>query len=131
MSEDEVYQFSVSDLLNRALSVVKLKGRTRISNVNNLLEVLESESDEIGAIYLTAAFSLRQASRGFLDRRMAIELARNLIEIASSNVSNKKQIARKFLGLVRWIFEISERMNLDTSGVQKFEDLVVSIGRVG
>ena len=127
----EVNRFSIIDLLDRALRVVKVKGNTRMSNVNNLLEVLESERDEIGSIYLTAAFALRQASRRVLDQRMATEVASNLIEIASSNVPNKKQVARKFLGLVRWLFEVSDRMNLNLSGVQRFEDLIKSIGRGG
>lgn len=124
----EVNRFSINDLLDRALHVVKVKGSTKISNVNNLLEVLESERDEIGSIYLTAAFALRQASRNVLDRRMATEVARNLIEIASSDVPNKKQVARKFLGLVRWLFEVADRMGLDLGRVQRFEDLVKLLG---
>ena len=122
--------FSIKDLLNRAIKAVKLRGSTKISNVNNLLEVLESESDDLGSIYLTAAFVLRQASRKVFDPRMAREVARNLIEIASSDVPNKKQVARKFLGLVRWVFEITDRMDLDLSNVKSLDDLIRAMGGV-
>ncbi len=126
MSESS--QFSTNDLLNRALRVVRVRGNTTRTNINNLLEVLESERSEIGSIYLTAVFTLRQAARSLIDRRMASEIARNLVEITSSNIQNKKQVARKFLGLVKWLFEIAERLRLDLSNVRDFESLVKLLG---
>jgi len=127
MSSGDV--FSIQDLINRAIGVVKLRERTRSTAVNNLLEVLESETEDIDSLYLTSTFALRQAARGVMDMNMAKEVAKNLMEIARSGVSNKKQVARKFLGLVKWIFEVVEESGLrDLRSVNSLDDLIEVLG---
>ena len=120
--------FGTKNLLDWAVEVVKYRGETKIAAVNNILEVLESKSDDEDSIYLTIAFCLRQSARGVLSQGMADKIAKYLEKILKSPEQNKKEIAREFLGLVRWIFEVSEKRRIDLRDVKSFDDLIARLG---
>jgi hypothetical protein len=120
--------FETKDLLDRALKVVSLREYTKAAAVSNILEVLESKADDMESLYMTIAFCERQAARGIISQGMADGIAKNLQEIAKSGISNKKQVAREFLGFVKWIFEIAERRRIDLRNVRDFDDLIAKLG---
>ncbi|RSN67852.1 hypothetical protein D9Q81_07305 [Candidatus Korarchaeum cryptofilum] len=123
--------FGTKNLLDWALDVVKYRGDTKIAAVNNILEVLESKPGDEDSIYLTIAFCLRQSARGVLSQGMADRIAKYLEEILKSPGQNKKEIAREFLGLVRWIFEVADKRRLDLRDVKSFDDLITKLGGTG
>ncbi len=117
--------FSLVRLLDEASSLTAMRERTRSTLINSLLEVLESEPDEDDAIALTAAFVVRQAGRGYMDRQLALRLARDLMKIMEeASEGTKKETARKLLGLLKWISETVDKSRIDVKGVGNFQDLL-------
>ena len=105
------YEASVGALLDAAVAIASKRGRTRIAAVNNILEVLESESGGESAIALTIAFILRQAGRGIIEQPMAQKMAEELMSILKNpnlDSASKKETARKLLGLVKWVIETAD-----------------------
>jgi len=118
---------SLKELIDEAVKIASFRGKTKSTAINNILEVLESESEGEGALILTAAYVLRQASRDVIDTRMARSLALKLVEIARNkdlSGPEKKENARKLLGLIKWIAETSEGLKVDLSKAQTFEEFV-------
>jgi len=118
---------SLKELINDAVGIASVRGRTKITAISNILEVLESESGDEDALILTAAFVLRQASRDVIDRRMARSLALRLVELARKKELSgpeKRENARKLLGLIKWMVETSEGLRIDLSRTRTFEEFV-------
>ena len=100
----------LKSLLDEATSIATMNKRVKLqkTQINNLLEVLESEENDEDALLLTAAFTIRQASRNYIDPNVAKRIAQYLLNITQMDVTNKKEIARKFLGFIKWMTEIIE-----------------------
>ncbi len=120
---------SVMDLLNSAVAIASKRVRTKATAINNVLEVLESEPRGDDAVALTVAYVLRQAGRGVLDRELAKELAGRLLKILETEAdpAAQREMARKLVGLVKWIFETAEGFRFDLSRVTDFRDLVQTL----
>jgi len=101
--------FSTDKLINQALKAA-LYSRTQTpsvdrSTVMSILEVFSSESDADAAITLTIAHILRQNSRREINDAATNSLIKTLLEIKNHGGQQKGEIARRFLGYYRWLFE--------------------------
>ncbi len=124
--------YPVKDLLDLAVKIASNRGMTKIAAINNLLEVLESESSGEDAVALTAAFVLRQAGRRVIDQRMAQMIAEELMKIFTNSELDplaKKEAARKLLGLVKWVTETADGFRVNLANVRSFEEFVNLLSR--
>ncbi len=133
--------FSTDELINRALKAA-LYSRTRMpyvdrATVMSILEVFSSESDADAAITLTIIHILRQNSRNEINDAAANSLVKTLLEIKNKGGGQKGELARKFLGYYRWLFEYlfysRKRVDLPPRAIEEltFSDFVekYAIGR--
>jgi len=107
-------QFTTDSLIDFALraaiySVIQSPQVSR-ANVMNILEIFSGESDADAAITLTIAHILRQEARGEINRKTSRELVKILLRIKEEGGEEKGELARRFLGYYRWLFDVLEKM---------------------
>ena len=78
--------------------------RVKSSQVNKLLEIIESEKDPKIAITLLGIYVQKQRERGYIRDRAAREITGSLLKILNSDDVNKDLI-RKILGIAKWVYE--------------------------
>jgi len=76
----------------------------------SILEIFSGESDADAAITLTIAHILRQEARGEINREASRALVDMLLKIKENGGERKGELARRFLGYYRWLFEILSKM---------------------
>lgn len=106
---------------------VKLGVRWKVDGVqstqiNKLLELLNSESDERLALVLVSLFSHKQASRNIIRQSSAREISNAMQEILASKKSNLKAEARKVLGVAKWVYEALERKRIPPERAEEIKD---------
>jgi len=106
-------QFTMNTLIDSALraamySVIR-EPRVDRASVTNILEIFSGESDANAAITLTIAYVLRQEARGEINKDASKELVKMLLEIREKGGEEKGELARKFLGYYKWLFEIIDK----------------------
>ena len=118
-------QFTTDSLIDFALraaiySVTQPPSVNR-ATVMNILEVFSGESDADAAITLTIAHILRQEARGEINRSASRELVKTLLRIKEEGGEEKGELARRFLGYYRWLFDIlwNMRIRIDLKEVPK------------
>jgi len=114
------------EFINLASKVafIAKKDKVKSAQINELLNVLESEGDDVSSIKILQVFIMRQVNRDFIGRQTG-NLLINILRDLSNKGAKRKEI-RRFLSLVKWIYEGIEKVHLDFSKqVEKFEDLVM------
>ena len=112
-------------LMDRAAKVAYLlntsRGRfeTKRSQLFRLVEVLEGTTDAEEALLATALFAIRQSKRrdreaSLIPPNVATAIRDVLLDIAEKTEEKAriKDLAREFLGYLRWFFEASENVRL-------------------
>ncbi|MEM2910432.1 MAG: hypothetical protein QXO01_05150 [Nitrososphaerota archaeon] len=93
------------------------------TQVNKLLELLNSESDERLAVTLVAIFAHRQANRGYLRISSAKELSDAMKQILEcKECSGVRNEARKVLGIAKWVYEALERTTVPPEKIKEISD---------
>jgi len=88
----------------------------KANQINQLQEILGMPKTEDEALKLLQAFTMRQTVRGPLGKKTASKIISNIEEI-SKEKSNKRDNMEKYLGLLKWIYEVSVKIGI------KAEDL--------
>ncbi len=96
--------------LRVAIYSVIRQPRVDRASVMSILEIFSGESDADAAITLTIAHILRQEARGEINREASRALVDMLLKIKENGGERKGELARRFLGYYRWLFEILSKM---------------------
>jgi len=121
------YQLSFSDILNSAVIVsVSARGNTERTQINQLLEKLESEDGSKGVI-VAIIHILRQIDRGKIGREAAKEMIKKLKEFLDEDENKAKNHAREYLGLIKWLYDGNKVVNLNPSRLKEENNFKILI----
>ncbi|MDW8063991.1 MAG: hypothetical protein RMI43_07455, partial [Candidatus Caldarchaeum sp.] len=96
------------------------------SQVNKLLEILESTPETEEAITLVALHAWRQVKRGYFGRTAARELTKALQELKKT--TKRKEEFRKLLATSKWVYEALQRVNANE--ITKMEHVLKFLAEV-
>ena len=110
-------------LMDRAAKVAYLirtvSGRFDRSQLFRLMEVLEGTAGAEEALLATALFAIRQSRRAEIQPAVAAAIRDVLLDIAkNAGPGRAKDLAREFLGYLRWFFEASEKVRLQRTRLE-------------
>ena len=125
MSEEKKPLINTKWLMDMAAKVAYLmntsRGRfeTKRSQLFRLIEVLEGTTNAEEALLATALFAIRQSKRkereaSLIPPNVATAIRDVLLDIAENTEEKAKikDLAKEFLGYLRWFFEASENVRL-------------------
>ena len=123
-------------LMDRAAKIAYLirtaSGRFDRSQLFRLAEVLEGTAGAEEALLATALFAMRQSRRAEIQPVVAAAIRDALLDIAEkAEPGRAKDLAREFLGYLRWFFEASERARLPRARLEEINAswLLSQLGR--
>lgn len=108
-----------NEILNQAIdtAVCAVMDMER-TQVNGLLEKLESEEEEKGVAILILHI-MRQNARNVIANRTANKLIKYLKKILESDPEHAKEKAREFLGLLKWLYDPSQKLEIKPEDLAK------------
>ena len=108
------------DMAAKVAYLIRTTGRFDRSQLFRLVEVLESTAGDKEALWATALFALRQSKRRDqeIPPNVATAIRDVLLSIAEKAEKEARELAREFLGYLRWFFEASERIRLPRARVE-------------
>ncbi|MFX1294491.1 MAG: hypothetical protein ACFFD2_06520 [Promethearchaeota archaeon] len=95
------------ELINNAIMTAfnATKDEVKANQINQLQEILGMPKTEEEALKLLQAFTMRQTVRGPIGKKTAGQLISNIQEISKAK-SNKRDKTQKYLGLLKWMYEV-------------------------
>ena len=134
--EEERISIDTGWLMDRAAKVAYLirtaPGRFDRSQLFRLAEVLEGTAGAEEALMATALFAIRQSRRAEIQPVVAAAIRDVLLDIAkNAEPGRAKDLAREFMGYLRWFFEASERVRLPRTRLEEVDAswLLEQLGR--
>jgi len=128
----------IEDVYDEAARVAYLavRGRTDRAQINRLLEIFNA-APGLESLRLVAAFAIRQSRRRELPVNAAKRISsfmRKLVEAGGQEEASIREMGRKFLGLLRWLFDAAYNLPLPSVRIEdltfeRFLELVS--GRLG
>ncbi|MCD6208869.1 MAG: hypothetical protein J7J67_01595 [Thermoproteales archaeon] len=99
------------------LAVLARMGRVEVSQINQLIEVINSLGASRESLLYLAAFVSRQASRRAISRDFGRELKNLLLQYYNSGLGRDE--ARRLLGIVKWLYEALSGVRVDFKTLQR------------
>ena len=83
----------------------------KANQINQLQEILGMPKTEDEALKLLQAFTMRQTVRGPLGKKTANKIISNIEQISNEEF-NKRDNMQKYLGLLKWMYEVSVKIGV-------------------
>ena len=100
------------DYAAKAAYAARVLNTIKDTQVSQLIEILES-SPEDKAIEYTIAFVARQVARGPINEAVGRIIIETLLDIKNKHKEEARDIAREFLGIFKWLYEASEKIDIE------------------
>jgi len=107
---------------NAVIAANKGVKRVRVNQISLMQQVFEGQSNVDKAFLLLEAFIMRQISRGHIDKEFGQFVISKLRDI--ERTEDKRRNAREFLGLLKWMFEVGDRLKLMREETNSFNKLI-------
>jgi len=112
------------EMLNLAVRTsIKASYGTERTQINQLLEKLESEPGYRG-VAITIIHILKQKNRGHIREDLAKDLVKNLKKILDENQIEAKLNARKYLGLLKWLYDGVKDLGIKEGDLKKGSEFI-------